>query len=117
MLELPNKYIGQKDFGFHPSYGRLPKVYYLKQAGVKYLVEQHHVPIGLIKFRKGKSRLFERDLFHRIAVIDFHIQFREWVTRHGHEDVGFTTYFEQGKTGVESNRFETSQGTILPDAI
>jgi len=115
-------FVGTKDFGKWPGYGRLPHVHYLMPRGVKYLVEANGVSEKTIKYPKGGVQ-FTRDLFHRLGTIDCHIALRSWVENNGYEISHADLYFDKNNASRGNGKICASQldlglrGTIEPDGI
>ena len=41
LTEKSISFVGQKKFGYHPKYGKVEDLYYLKPKGKKYLINEH----------------------------------------------------------------------------
>lgn len=115
-------FIGTKDFGRWPGYGRIPHVHYLTPRGVKYLAEVSGVPESSIKYPKGGVQ-FTRDLFHRLGTIDGYIALRTWAEANDYEISRADLYFDKtkgtrGQNQVCASRLELGpRGIIEPDGI
>lgn len=119
------KLVEKKDFGFSPGRGNLPSVFYLSRQGAAFLADVHRADPSGIKYPKG-VHVFERDYFHRMATIDFHIALRQWANQKGAIIDFFDTYFD--KTGSNRGRrsgdklrartrVDLSDRFFIPDAI
>ena len=125
---LPRLEKGRKPFakahnpGRHIGFGQLPYIHFLTEHGANALAEYHRIPVADIIYPKGGVQ-FQRDIHHRIGVIDCHIQFRQWAESQDIELTIADMYFDK----VGSQRFggQTSRthvkmdngNFIEPDAI
>ena len=115
-------FIGTKDFGQWPGYGRLPHVHYLTPRGVKYLAEAQGVTEKTIKYPKGGVQ-FTRDLFHRLGTIDCHIAIRQWARKNGYDIDQADLYFDKNNAQRGNNKICATRlnlgprGIIEPDGI
>lgn len=91
--------IESKDFGFFPGVGRVPSIYYLTKFGAGLLAEYLGCYQSEINYPKG-VKIFQRDYFHRLYTIDFHIALRQQAEKENSKIILFETYFDK----VGSNR-------------
>ncbi len=104
------------------GYGQLPYIHYLTKYGAIALAEYYRVPLEKIIYPKGGVQ-FQRDIFHRIKVIDYHIKFRQWAKQHGYRITIADMYFDkigsQRQGGqVSKTKVILSDGSFIePDAI
>lgn len=111
------RFVSFRDFGFHPRVWRLPRVYFLTHRGAKLLSEELGHSRSDIRCPWGQNALFDRDLQHRLATIDFHIQFRQWAMVQGHEEINFSYYFRSAAKALPVCTFETKLGNVTPDWV
>ena len=109
----PGRYIG---------YGQLPYIYCLTKHGAQALADYRRVSIDEIIYPKGGVQ-FQRDIFHRIKVIDCHIKFRQWAEAQGIHltiaDMYFDKVGSQKRGGqVSRSRVDLDDGSYIEsDAI
>jgi hypothetical protein len=112
--------VAYTDFGFIPKIGRLHRIFYLTKYGALALAELLRIEIDKINYPKN-TKLFHRDYFHRLNMIDFHIELRLWSKQTDTKIILFDTYFEGLKQ--KNKRFEMKtkvylkDGLLIPDAI
>lgn len=127
LREAGKPFIDYINFGTFPTIGRIPYVYYLTKYGAELLAEARQVDPEELTYPKG-VKMFARDYFHRLQVVDFHIQARSFCEAFGATLDFFQTYFEhQGanhwgdphKPKREAlNRIPiTDKTALIPDAI
>jgi len=73
LKESKRPLIGEMNFAFVPSKGRLENFYYLKRKGYNLLVDSGMMEATEINVPKGNLVLFTQDYFHRKYTIDCHI--------------------------------------------
>lgn len=73
LKESKRALVGEMQFAFVPSKGRLENFYYLKPKGKEVLINAGILDERNIKIPKGRSILFTQDYFHRKYTIDCHI--------------------------------------------
>lgn len=82
------------DFGTFPTIGRLPRINYLTRHGAELLAEALQTDPEEINHPRG-VKLFSRDYFHRVQVIDLHILARSFCEAHEGATLDyFQAYFE-----------------------
>ena len=120
-------YIGVRDLGALPTYGRLKKIFYLKNKGKKFLVDHDIMEEESIRIPSEKGRkIVERDYKHRLSVIDAHIALNRWLKNF--EDTAIvhrSSYFDQhgsqrNNDTVKHNKVILSEGKkeyIIPDFL
>jgi len=106
--------------------GRLERIYFLTETGVKYAAESLRIePSEIVYPRYGVQ--FKNDYFHRKLFIDFHISLRLWENQEFDREVEFfNSYYTKGKNKQSINmiRFKPSdhlpphyRKTIDPDGV
>lgn len=116
LLKERSALIEARDFGFFPKQGRIPKLYFLTKRGSSFLIQELGWSAGSVKQARTKHPLYARDLFHRMAVVDFHIQFRNWAHTESQSPI-FRSYFEGDSELVPPCDFSTSTGLVKADAV
>lgn len=86
-------HIGKKDFGFISGKGRLPHLYYLEKRGAQVLTEALRLDDDEVHYEKVKPP-FAQDFFHRMALIDFHIELDIFAEKYDCRVPFFHTYFD-----------------------
>lgn len=81
------------NFGTFPTIGRIPYVYYLTKHGSALLAEALQLDPEELTYPKG-VKMFARDYFHRLQVVNFHILARSFCELYGASMDFFQTYFE-----------------------
>lgn len=90
--------IGCLKFGTYPKQGTLPYLYYVTQQGANALLELGW-PEPAIHYQR-RVIAFHHDYHHRVACVDIHLTFNEWVHRTGGNITRYETYFDRTrKTG------------------
>lgn len=109
------------------GYGKTPKVYYLKQAGYNFLVEEGSIPLELLgSFKRAKvNTRWSPQMYHRLATLDALIAVEVGVRQHPHISV-FETFIEhrqqkfrqswQPETADYVSDPEVPENRIIPDA-
>lgn len=100
MADRSRPWIIKKNFGqeLPGQGGRQPFVYCLTERGAEIVSDYWRVPFGKIIYPKGGIQ-FARDLQHRIATIDCHVQMRRWAEAIHGDVVHADWYFD--KTGSQ----------------
>lgn len=111
-----------KDLGFYPGVGRLARIHYLTKYGADFLVENLGLDPDFIKVSKERTPVFQRDYFHRVATIDFNVQFKKWCIKNDYEKLFFDYYFDQvgsqrQGTGKAKNSIPVGDFSIVPDGV
>lgn len=117
--------IDYADFGRLVTYGRLPRLYYLKKPGAQWLAAMHQVDESEINYPKG-VKIFSQDHPHRVATINVHIEARTFAESiEGMHFDFFHAYFEHtGANYSPSNpkpkrqaraKIELQDGYFIPD--
>lgn len=101
LKETKRAFIGEMQFAFIPTKGRLENFYYLKPSGKKALIEGGLLAEEDIKIPKGRTVLFTQDYFHRKYTIDCHISCDLSAKKKDSTVVFFDRYFD--KTGNNRN--------------
>lgn len=100
----------------------MPYIHCLTQYGAQVLADYRRVSVDTIIYPKGGMQ-FQRDIFHRIKVIDYHIRFRQWAQAQGIElsiaDLYFDKVGSQRRGGqVSKTRVDLVDGSFIePDVI
>ena len=95
------------EFGIIPWIGRLAKVHFLSQSGVRFLIQELGYSEDWIQYPKNRNSFFQRDYYHRIATIDFNISFQKWLASNNYLFTLFYPYFNRSK-GSNYKRSMTS---------
>ncbi|MES2387824.1 MAG: hypothetical protein V4543_07460 [Bacteroidota bacterium] len=91
----PKPPVAHKNFGSHPSEGKLESIHFLTDYGERLLVEGLGLESAEVRRPVGRSSLFYKDYSHRRNTIDIHIALlKEEVAENG-QIVFFDTYFDQ----------------------
>lgn len=111
-----------KDFGFYPGFGRLPRIHFLSPKGVDFLEENLGIERNKIKAPKENKLMFQRDYFHRVATVDFNIGLRAFCLENGFEKLFFDYYFDmngsqRNGTGKAKNALPIGDFQIIPDGV
>ena len=77
----------------------------MTKNGVEFVIDNLNLELDKIKFPIGTYEFFSRDYFHRIACIDFQIEFRRWTIQRELDIFFYDNYYD--KTG--SNRKKGSK--------
>lgn len=96
--------IGCIDFAFHPKWGKLESIYYLRSKGKKLLIQHLKRNPEEIVLPKGKS-LFYKDYFHRKYTIDFRIALEQASKEHEFDILFCDMYFDR----VPKNKLESGE--------
>lgn len=124
LKESKRPFIGEMEFAFVPSKGRLENFYYLKPKGKKLLLESS-LTNDEVRMPKGRTVMFTQDYFHRKYTIDCHIACDLAAKRNGIQVIAFDRYFDktgnnrtrknlQAKTKLEIGRdYLIADGTLL----
>ena len=115
-----------------PWIWKLSYIYYLKKAWVRFLEEHLWKDVSRIKYPKSRSTYFQRDYFHRVSTIDFHIKLiKEFRYHNKHIEPKITLnnvfwYFDKSGSNrserLENSRVKTridldSKRYIIPDGV
>lgn len=92
-------------------------MYFLTKTGADFLQRELRLSVGQVHFPASAKPLFQRDLFHRLASVDFHIQVSEWAQLMGVKTLSFRSYFMRDDQCGLPSHFLTSSGLLYPDAI
>ena len=111
LKESKRPFIGEMEFAFVPSKGRLENFYYLKPKGKKLLLDSGIVGEEDIRIPKGRTVMFTQDYFHRKYTIDCHIACDISAKKYGIQILGFDRYFD--KTGNNRTRKNLQAKTKL----
>lgn len=109
----PGRFIG---------FGQLPYIHYLTEHGANALAEYYRIPITNIIYPKGGVQ-FQRDILHRIGVIDCAIRFVQWAQANNIEIDTLDCYFDKigsQRLGgqVSATRINRPNGDFIePDLI
>ena len=121
LVEKQVGFVGQKKFGYHPNYGKVEDLYYLKPRGKQYLINEYswdkediHLPLW--------SRLFYNDYHHRKETINIRIHVEKEVEQKWYHldfyDMYFTWKSVPGrKWRVCSTEIEIPNWKIKADSI
>ncbi len=96
LKETKRAFIGEMQFAFIPTKGRLENFYYLKNKGKRILLDSGMEETE-IRIPKGRTVMFTQDYFHRKYTIDCHIACDLSAVQHGVKVLFFDRYFD--KTG------------------
>lgn len=125
LKESKRPFIGEMEFAFVPSKGRLENFYYLKPKGKRLLVESSLIDESDIRMPKGRTVLFTQDYFHRKYTIDCQISCDLAAKELGISVIHFDRYFDktgnnrtsknlQAKTKIGiGNDYLIADGTLL----
>lgn len=125
LLELKNRsypLIGSITFGVHPKLGKLESVHYLTVHGARLLTETYGNTL-VIRYPKGTNQLFQKDYFHRLNTVSFHISLNAWAKQQDFELKRFVTYFDKLTSGKSKGfRAESaieihSEQYLIADAV
>lgn len=113
--------IGQKKFGYSPTFWKVEDIYYLKQKGKKYLIREHWLPEVDVNLPIG-WRIFSSDYFHRIETIRIRIDLEQDLERKGYQILFYDQYFAgkkvEWKRGREAaTKIATERGYLKADSI
>lgn len=111
-----------KDFGFYPGFGRLPRIHFLSTKGADFLAENLDLEREKIKVPKENKLMFQRDYFHRVATVDFNIGLRNFCRENDFQKLFFDYYFDmngnqRNGTGKAKNALPVGDFQIIPDGI
>lgn len=95
LKESKRALVGEMEFGFVPSKGRLENFYYLKPRGKKVILESGRLEEDEIKYPRGRNVMFTQDYFHRKYTIDCHIACDLAAKEQGFEVLAFDRYFDK----------------------
>ncbi len=113
--------VGEMEFAFIPTKGRLENFYFLKAKGQKVLIENQVLQSNDIKYPRGRSVVFTQDYFHRKYTIDAHIACLQDCLANDLQLIFFDRYFDKiGNNRVQKNlqaktRMELYGEYIIPD--
>ncbi|MBT3844136.1 MAG: hypothetical protein HOD58_02405 [Gammaproteobacteria bacterium] len=108
------------DFGVIPGHGRLARIHYLSEAGKRTLISGTPLEPHEILAPAKNASLFQRDYFHRIATIQFNIQFQQWLASHGYTLVAMELYFNRQSIDGQyrsATRTKSHGRFVEPDAV
>ena len=125
LKERRRAFVGEMEFAFVPSKGRLENFYYLKPKGKSLLLDSGLLEEDEIRIPKGRNVLFTQDYFHRKYTIDCHIACDLSSKKNSIEVRAFDRYFDktgnnrtaknlQAKTKIEiGNDYIIADATLL----
>lgn len=122
LKESKRALVGEMEFGFVPSKGRLENFYYLKQRGKNAILDSGLLDVDEIKYPRGRNVMFTQDYFHRKYTIDCHIACDLAAEEHGFEVLAFDRYFDKvgnNRTGGNlqaKTKIEIDGDYIIADA-
>jgi hypothetical protein len=82
-------------FGVDPKRWKIPNIYYLKDNGVKFLVQEFNLKKERIKYPIGTSSMFFKDYYHRVSCIDFQIEMVLYLISKWWEMMQYSSYFDK----------------------
>jgi len=109
-----------KDFGFYPGFGRLPRIHFLSKKGADFLAENLGVERDKIKVPKSEKSLFSRDYFHRVEIVNFNIGVHIFCRENNFEKIFFNYDFDMNGSqrngdGKAINAIPVGDFQIIPD--
>lgn len=118
LKESKRAFIGEMQFGFVPSKGRLENFYYLKSKGKKAILDGGLLEENEVKIPKGRMVIFTQDYFHRKYTIDCHISCDIAAKKKGLDIPFFDRYFDKvGNNRNDSNLQAKTKVTLAGDYI
>jgi hypothetical protein len=88
-------------FGVDPKRWKIPNVYFLKENGVKFLVQEFNLKKESIKYPIGTSSMFFKDYYHRVSCIDFQIEMVLYLISKWWDIIYYSSYYDK----IGSNRW------------
>ena len=95
MRGWPKPPVANKNFGSHPSEGKLESVHFLTEHGERLLVEGLGLEQSEVRRPIGRSSLFYKDYNHRRNTIDIHVSLLKEQYAENGKIIFFDTYFDQ----------------------
>lgn len=92
-----NPLVASVKFWIHPKFWRLPSIHSLTIHGAKLLKERFGAELS-VRFPQKTVPSF-MDYFHRLSMIDIHIDLDERASQQNMEIIFFKTYFDKVSTG------------------